>query len=168
MTNTKLFPTNEKQYGSKYKDHIFDQYKLYVDSIEKISDRRQNANNYFITINTALISLIGLSMQYKILGNFNWVKALVALVGVLICVIFWFLIRSYKQLNTGKFNVLHQIEEHLPVALFKHEWEVLGEGKDKSLYYPFSHIELLIPWAFGIVYVILFIVLIGGVSEIVK
>ncbi len=166
MTTSKLLSTPEKGYGSQYKDHLFDQYKMYVESIEKISDRRQNANNFFISINTALISLIGLSMQYKILVGFSWIKALVALVGILICVIFWFLIRSYKQLNTGKFQVLHEIEEMLPLSLYHHEWHLLGEGKDNNKYYPFSHIELLIPWAFGIIYAVLFVALIAGITDI--
>ena len=69
-----------------------------------------------------------------------------------ICIIFWYLIRSYKQLNIGKFVVIHKIEESLPLALYKYEWEILGEGKDKNKYYPFSHIELWIPWIFGILY----------------
>jgi len=152
---SELFAKNEKDYGDDYKNHLFEQYKLYVESIEKTSDRRQHANNYFITINTALISLIGLSFQIKIFENTAWIKFVLALVGIIICFIFWYLIRSYRQLNTGKFAVIHKIEEYLPLALYKYEWEILGEGKDKSKYYPFSHIELLIPWVFGIIYSLL-------------
>lgn len=147
-----LFSKTEKDYGDIYEDHLFEQYKLYVESIEKTSDRRQQANNYFLTINTALISLIGLSFQFKIFENVNWIKALLAIVGIIICIVFWFLIRSYKQLNTGKFKVIHEVEKVLPLALYKYEWEILGKGKDKSKYYPFSHIELLIPWVFGLIY----------------
>ena len=139
-----LLSKNEKEYGNDYQNHLFGQYKLYVQSIEKTSDRRQYANNYFLTINTALISLVGLLFKVKIFESANWIKALLALVGIIICVVFWFLIRSYKQLNTGKFEVTHEIEKHLPLALYKYEWEVLGKGKDKSKYYPFSHIELLV------------------------
>jgi len=150
-----LFAKNEKDYGDDYKNHLFEQYKLYVESIEKTSDRRQHANNYFITINTALISLIGLSFQIKIFENLAGIKSVLAFVGIVICFIFWHLIRSYKQLNTGKFAVIHEIEKHLPLALYKYEWEILGEGKDNKKYYPFSHIELLIPWVFGIIYALL-------------
>ena len=150
-----LFAKNEKDYGNDYKEHLFEQYKLYVESVEKTSDRRQHANNYFITINTALISLIGLSFQIKIFENLSWIKSVLALVGIIICIVFWYLIRSYKQLNTGKFAVIHEIEKHLPLALYKYEWEILGEGKDNKKYYPFSHIELLIPWVFGIIYALL-------------
>lgn len=150
-----LFAKKENEYGNSYKEHLFEQYKLYVESVEKTSDRRQHANNYFITINTALISLIGLSFQFKIFENLAWIKSILALVGIIICVVFWYLIRSYRQLNTGKFAVIHEIEKHLPLALYKYEWEILGEGKDNKKYYPFSHIELLIPWVFGIIYVLL-------------
>ena len=150
-----LFSKNEKDYGADYKDHLFEQYKLYVESIEKTSDRRQHANNYFITINTALISLIGLSFQIKVFENLAGIKLVLAFVGIVVCIIFWYLIRSYKQLNTGKFDVVHKIEEHLPLALYKYEWEVLGKGEDNKKYYPFSHIELIIPWVFGIIYALL-------------
>lgn len=150
-----LFSKNEKDYGNDYKEHLFEQYKLYVESIEKTSDRRQHANNYFITINTALVSLIGLSFQIKFFANLAFVKSILAFVGIIVCVVFWYLIRSYKQLNTGKFAVVHKIEEHLPLALYKYEWEVLGKGEDNKKYYPFSHIELIIPWAFGIIYALI-------------
>lgn len=155
-----LFAKKEKGYGAEYKDHLFEQYKLYIESAEKTSDRRQQANNYFITINTALISLIGLSFQIEFFESLARIKSVLALVGIMICFIFWNLLRSYRQLNTGKFAVIHEIEETLPLTLYKYEWEVLGKGEDKKKYYPFSHIELLIPWAFGIIYAILFIILV--------
>ncbi len=152
MKNNQLFTESEKNYGESYKEHLFDQYKLYVESIEKTSDRRQSANSYFLTINTALISIIGLSTQIEFFQESKWVYILLSAIGVIISIIFWFLIRSYKQLNTGKFKVLHQIEERLPIALYENEWKILGEGKDNSKYFPFSHIELYIPIVFGLIY----------------
>ena len=83
----------------------------------------------------------------------GWVRALLALVGLIICVIFWVLLRSYKQLNTGKFKVIHEIEQRLPLALYNYEWKILEEGRNKKVYYPFSHVELLIPWVFGFIYI---------------
>jgi len=153
--DNQLFKISEKDYGQAYKEHLLAQYQLYVENMEKISDRRQNANNYFITINTILISFMGVLLQAKLFESIRWIKSLVALVGIIICVVFWFLLRSYKQLNTGKFKVIHEIERQLPASIYDYEWKILGEGKDKKLYFPFSHIEMVIPWIFGIVYVIL-------------
>ena len=150
-----LLAKTKEAYGDDYNDHLFEQYKMFVESVEKTSDRRQHANDYFITINTALIALIGLSFQIKIFENVVWIKFVLSIIGAFICVVFWYLIRSYRQLNTGKFVVIHEIEQHLPLALYAYEWKILGEGKDRKKYYPFSHIELLIPWLFGIIYVLL-------------
>ena len=150
-----LFDVPENEYGQHYREHLLAQYQLYVENMEKISDRRQNANNYFITINTVLISFIGVLFQTKIFESITWIKSLVALVGIIICVVFWFLLRSYKQLNTGKFKVIHEIEKKLPINLYDYEWKILGEGKKMGLYFPFSHIEMVIPWVFGIVYLVL-------------
>ena len=103
-----------------------------MSKVLKISDRRQNANNFFLTLNTVLISVIGLSFQVKIFDNYSWVRVLIAVLGILICIIFWFLLSAYKQLNTGKFKVIHEIEQMLPLALYDYEWKILGEGKDKK------------------------------------
>jgi hypothetical protein len=160
MKETELFKNNEKEYGSDYKNHFLEQYKIYLESIEKTSDRRQSANNYFLTANTVLVSILALSFQTDFLKNIFWFKLFIAIIGILFCIVFWFLIRAYKQLNTGKFDVLHRIESKLPLSLYEYEWEILGKGKDKNKYYPFSHIELLIPWAFGIVYSVLVLIFI--------
>ena len=70
----KLLNKSAKEYGENYRSHYFEQYKMYIESAEKISDRRQNANNFFLTINTVLISVFGLSFQIKILEDLGWGK----------------------------------------------------------------------------------------------
>lgn len=148
---SELFSKKEQEYGEGYKNHLFEQYRLYIDSAERVSDRRQQANNYFIAINTALVSLLG----FSIFNDSSWLKIMLAALGIVICFIFYFLIRSYRQLNSGKFSVIHEIEQNLPLAPYKYEWKILGEGQNKKIYYPFSHIECLIPWIFGLIYLFL-------------
>ena len=155
---SELFKKSEIKYGEHYKVHLFEQYRLYIESAEKVSDRRQNVNNYFLAINTAIISFLGLIYEIK-LKDISIICILLSIVGILICVIFYFLINSYKQLNSGKFQVIHEIEQELPLALYQQEWKILGEGKNKKLYWPFSHIEIKIPFIFGLIYLILLVIL---------
>ena len=155
---SELFKKSEIEYGEHYKVHLFEQYRLYIESAEKVSDRRQNANNYFLAINTAIFSFLGLIYEIK-LKDIPFICILLSVVGILICVIFYFLINSYKQLNSGKFQVIHEIEQELPLALYQQEWKILGEGKNKKLYWPFSHIEIKIPFIFGLIYLILLVIL---------
>lgn len=150
--NVKLFNENKDSYKGGYENHLFEQYKIYIQSIENISERRQSANNYFIAINTALISALGLSFNGDFTESIIVFRLAVAFIGMAISAIFWYLINSYKQINTGKFKVLHEIESRLPLSLYKYEWETLGHGKNNNLYYPFSHIELLLPWVLGTAY----------------
>ena len=140
------------------KNHYFEQYRLYVNSIEKISDRRDSANKYFLTINSSIIVLVGLVIQYAQENKKLFLIGL-CLFGLIICIIFWFLINSYKQLNSGKFKELHKIEEKLPLQPYKDEWKILGEGKDFRKYFPFSHIEKTVPVVFFLGYAILIVYL---------
>jgi hypothetical protein len=142
---------DEKSYGPYYRDHLLDQYKIMVESAEKVSDRRNLANSFYLGINTAIFSIVGLSLQ---LSELTWIRPLLYLTGILLSIVFYLLINSYKQLNSGKFKVIHKIEQKLPLSIYAYEWEVLGKGKNKKLYYPFSHVELLIPVILGTLYLI--------------
>ena len=133
----------------------FEQYKLLVESAEKVSEKRMGANNYFLTINTALISLTGLLSISKILtSNSNFIR-LVSGFGLLICIIWFLIVLSYKQLNSGKYKVIHNLERRLPAKLFTQEWKALGEGKSLRKYIPLSLIEVGVPVVFFLLYLIL-------------
>ena len=43
---------------SKYKDHVLEQYKLYVEMADRISARRSTANTFFLTLNTLLVGAL--------------------------------------------------------------------------------------------------------------
>src|SRR5215211_423888 len=55
-----LYRIPPDKYGGEYQNHLLEQYKLYVQMADKISERRQSANSFFLTINTALIAFLGL------------------------------------------------------------------------------------------------------------
>lgn len=91
-------------------------------------------------------------------GHHRW-NVLIPATGLIVCFIWWSLVDSYKDLNTAKFAVIHELENQLPVALFRHEWFVCGHNrkkKDKPLedrYVPLTHLERWIPVAFAVLYV---------------
>jgi hypothetical protein len=86
--------------------------------------------------------------------NYYW---LIALAGIAISFMWYRLIRSYRDLNSAKFQVLHQIEKKLPISPFDAEWEAVGRGKNSKLYLPFTNIEVGIPWVFLLLHVVAFI-----------
>jgi hypothetical protein len=130
-----------------YSRYLFEQYKLYIESAERISDRRQKSNEFFLALNTAILTVVGFAIG-KGDGFPPFFYILIGSGGIIICYFWYRIVRSYKGLNGGKFDVIHMIETKLPLSLYNSEWEILGRGNDKSKYWPFSHIELNIPWIF--------------------
>jgi hypothetical protein len=78
----------------------------------------------------------------------------VAIAGIAISYMWYRLVRSYKDLNTAKFKVIHEIESQLPIAPYDAEWEAVGRGKAPELYLPFTHVEIYVPWVFIILHAI--------------
>jgi hypothetical protein len=150
-----LFVSASEQYGDKYIEHLLEQYKIYLNSAEKISDRRQKANEFFLALNTGLVTLLGLVSTWTAKSETLWLLILAAISGVIMCYLWYRIVRSYDGLNSGKFRVIHAIEGRLPLALYDTEWETLGRGKDKNIYWPFTHIERRVPWIFIALYLII-------------
>ena len=139
------------------KQIAFEQYKLYVDLVDRVSERRHKTNSYFLSLNVFLISLLGvLSATGLVDLQLGW-TFFVAAAGITLSYSWYRLVRSYKDLNTGKFALIHKIEEQLPLQLFKDEWEELGRGKDSKKYLPFTKIEMVVPWVFALLYGVLFL-----------
>src|SRR5882757_11577470 len=123
---TMLPGISKSEYGEKYYDHLLEQYKLYLTLADKISERRLNTNSFFLTVNTSLITVIGLSniLAPKILKQgevqadsqaANFLFILSGIAGIALCYFWYRLIRSYKDLNSAKFKVIHEVEKQLPI-----------------------------------------------------
>ena len=152
-----LLKITEAEYGQNYRAHCLEIYKLYVTMADNISVRRQTTNSFFLTINTALIAFLG----YVKPGIGQYAEYLVWLntpVGVVLCYCWYRLIRSYRELNSGKFKVIHAIEQHLPLSPYDAEWELLGRGKDLRQYLPFTRVEMYVPLVFLSIYAMTFFI----------
>ena len=140
------------QYSSNdaYQNHLLEQYKIYLTSAENISNRRQSANAFFVTINSALVSLVGyINFGGNHSSDLYW---LISISGIAISYMWYRLVRSYKDLNSAKFKVVHDIEKQLPLSPYDAEWDAVGRGNDSKLYLPFTHIEIFVPWVFLILH----------------
>ena len=132
---------------------LMEQYKLFVDTSERVVARRQVVNTFFLSVNTLALSAVGLvvtEIQTSPLVAIGVVAILIA--ATMLCVAWKTLVRSYAQLNRGKFAVINRLEDRLPAALFRAEWAALGEGKDPKRYKPFTHTEALVSSIFMVIY----------------
>ena len=157
-SNEKLLIVSEADYGKQYRDHCLALYQLYVESADKISDRRLNANTFFLTVNTALLGITGYLQSTGV--QLLW---LVALAGIVISYTWYRLIEAYRSMNAAKFKVIHELEKQLPFALYDAEWEMLEKGRAAGGYTPFSKIEGRVPIVFLVLHVIAGLAIVSSV-----
>ncbi len=136
----------------KCKDHVLEQYKLYVEMADRISARRSTANTFFLTLNTLGIgALSGYGEKFSRLP-----VIVVCTAAIVLCYVWKRLINSYRQLNTAKYAVIGEFEKKLPASPYwSAEWNALGEGKDPRKYKQLTVVEKWVPIVFMCLYLLL-------------
>lgn len=136
----------------------FELYKLYVDSMEKVAQRRQTSNNFFLTLNSSL--LLGSSIANSV-SNFKLTtNILLTSIGIVLCIIWIQLNKNYNLLNRVKFNIIHRMETLFLIMPFTDEWAELSSLKGRKRYKSFSLLENFIPVSFIILYLLTLIAII--------
>ena len=142
-----------------YRTALLEQYRIYVEMADRISARRGLANTFFLTLNTAIFTLVGVFWQHPADAS----RALIVVPWLVLvgqCLAWFWLLRSYRQLNSAKYAVVGALEERLPASPYwAAEWAALGRGEDPSRYWPLSHVEQLVPAFFAAAYTAGFVVL---------
>lgn len=140
---------SSKDKQTKDTDTILSQWQTCVEMANSVSQRRDNMNNIFVTLNLAIIAAVSTVWNKKAL--------IILLSGITICIIWLFFIRNYKQLNEAKFSIINEIENLLPQQPFKKEWEIL---KNNKKYVEGTVLERWLPRIFILLYVVSSVIII--------
>lgn len=132
-----------KTYGEGYDDAVLEQWKTCVEMANSNTEKRNNANGLFITLNAALFAVITFAWDYK--------SIFLSVIGIVVCILWLNSIRSYKQLSSVKYHIVNEIEKKLPLAPFTHEWEKL---RLEYNYVGLTKIEKVLPWLFLALYIV--------------
>jgi len=138
-----------------------DLYKLAVEMADRVSARRGGANQFYLTLETLIL---GVPAAFELGGGGTGADAhLVSLsiVGILVAVVWWLQLRSYRSLNRAKFQVILAIErDQLPLALFGDEWKHLknaGVPGWRGRYAELGFVESVVPGIFVLLQVLLLV-----------
>jgi hypothetical protein len=129
----------------------FEMYKLYLETAERVSDRRASANAWMLSVNSAIVGLSSYlaPVEHTAGGTPGRIwSAAIPVAGILVCIAWAALLTSYSKLNGAKFKVLHELEAELPSALFTLERQFYRQTRRRSL----SRLELAVPWSFAALY----------------
>lgn len=116
-------------------------YKLSVEMADRVSARRAVASSFFLTVETAIVASLAFTDGQR------WS---IALGGIVASITWWLLLRSYRQLNAAKFDVIQKMETQLPAAPYTDEWNALDrrDGPLKERYAALGLIEQIVPAIF--------------------
>ena len=153
---------SEDAYGGSFHADLLEQYKIYVQSAENVSARRVVSNRFMLTISAALVALYGL--QSANFGQGYW-TLLIPVMGIPVSALWYLIIKSHADLNHIKFKVICELEQHLPAAMYKHEWKLAEEGQGKT-YRAVTNIERCIPILFSILHIVLAVMIILAVAGV--
>ena len=107
-------------------EHSLEQYKIYLDMIERVSDRRMRTHNFFITIVAAIVSLLTVVISSDTLSsNRGFILLFLYVFMMGLCKIWIDSLDSFAKLNSAKFKVIFEIEKELPHKCLIYEWELL-------------------------------------------
>jgi hypothetical protein len=129
-----------------------EEYRIYVDTLERLVARRLTMHTFFISINTILLA--GAAVTAKDVSRFSLATAgtvVMALAGIVVSFAWRRLLSTYGQLSAAKFDVIHDIEHRLPEAPFTEEWKRLQQRG----YVSSARTEAALPVVFAALYLAL-------------
>ena len=131
------------EYGPDYRTHLLEQYKLYVEMADRISQRRDQSNRFYAGLMSAVIALLVVMARFGVSG-IDWTIALfvAGVFGAALSVVWYVNLGSYRALNAAKYHVINNgLEPQLPYAGYSEELEQLRRAKYSQL----TRIEGFVP-----------------------
>lgn len=161
----------------------FDEFKLYYESTEKVTDRRLETNRWNYSICIGILVAIATIARFSLTtAALIWVGiaaiAILSSMATLFCALWIGQIRDFKKLNNAKFAVLNDMAPRLEFHVehpgivgsyspFDREWKKLSEldalnevGRSNIVALKSSNIEYFIPKAFGVLFVAILVALV--------
>lgn len=136
---------------------IMEQYKMYQKTSEDLVSRRQSVSSFYITVNSALITVSGIMLNLVDFPSNVVVIILIAIVGIILDFSWIHILDAYGLLNSAKMKVIRMMEKELPISLYDTEWAVMSDKLNQKKYVSFTDSEKRVPRMFAGVYALVLI-----------
>jgi hypothetical protein len=135
---------------------VLEQYKLYVDTMEKLVARRQTAHTVLLSANAFLTAVGGLLLTKEYLDKGLAAVGIfgVAVAGIALSYLWRQLSLHYGLIAEAKYDIIHAFERRLPALPFKAELLVLKARNYSSM----ARREANLPFVFIVTYAVLALV----------
>lgn len=152
-------------------------YLMAVEMADRVSSRRMLANGFFLSVHTALVTILGFSYQSLASGQ-KPLLLVISMMGFVLAITWFFALRSYRRLNRAKFIVINEMETSLAEQYFTREWAELTRTtaddlelkglrerwmKFKDRYTTLTNVESIVTLVFALIYIALLVGALTGV-----
>lgn len=138
---------------------LLEQYKIFLETSESLVARRQTVNSFYVSANTALITIMAtLITAFKEINEKIIICGLISFIGIILSISWNSILNAYGILNSSKMKVISMIEHELPASLYDTEWDVMSDKLNSKKYTSFTDSEKKAPKAFIILYILLIVI----------
>ena len=130
-------------------DYLLDTYRWYIDSAERIGNRRASVNSFLLGVNAALaayFSIVGPSITENPVPNI-----VIPITGILLCLGWYLALANFRQLTAAKTHVIRRLEESLPATVFAEERKMVEQSAQALG--PLTRIGNAMPGLFMVLYI---------------
>lgn len=137
------------------RSEVMEQYKTFLETSERLVERRQTVNNFYLSANTALCTIMAAAFSAlegvtaKLLICF-----FLSITGIILSISWRSILDAYGILNSSKMKVISIIERNLPLSLYDTEWAVMSDNLNSKRYVSFTDSEKKTPMIFVMVYIV--------------
>lgn len=97
-------------------------HELYLADLGRIGGRHETARAFYMTINAALLTLLGIAVKDAVFHSYTDIIRLgSAVAGAIICLLWLLHMASFRALFAAKADIIRALEEHLAFAPFTAE-----------------------------------------------
>ena len=143
---------------------LLEQYKLYQQTAEELENREQKVNEFYLAINTALLTFMGviIGIANTSQGSKFSVLLVIALAGGVFNRSWCREIESLKIISRAKMRMINLIEQHLPLRLYDKEYVIMKDDPDRTYKNKVEDKEA-VPRSFNFIYGAILVVYTAGV-----
>jgi hypothetical protein len=138
----------------------FEEYKFFTERVQHRSERRQQASQIYLTVNTAIFGVIALLIKDSGLVGWNLVITASPLffVGVLVCIIWSRIIQEFSRLIGWQYEQLREMEKQIKGSFKMHtkEWDEFYNPDKLKKSFSFSSLEARLPLIIIGLYIVYF------------
>ena len=146
--------------GSPNPDHLLEIYKLYARLADNVGQRREGAHRLFASLNVALMLSTAAIAQLGLEVPSLEMKLGLCLFGMILSFLYWYVIDSYRRLESDRHRVLDKLEKMLPFELFIGEHDPRALDLRSNVHRKLNEAGAAIPIFFGGLYLLILVIVV--------